>query len=412
MCTARNTVRPVEITRDVSGNGADWHDQPMTTTDHPAGSPTIAIVGSGPAGCYSAQFLRKRFAASEIVVFDRLAEPYGLVRYGVAPDHQGTKAITKQFDRLFEQGGVQFVGSTEIGTDISLEVMRENFDIVILATGLSADRHIEANSDELAGVFGAGALTRLINGHPDESADCLLLGENVTIIGHGNVALDLVRLFLTPAAELRALGVDEEAIAAVAPVRAIELVGRSAAPDAKFDVAMVKELGRLRDVLFRADDLASSGKEPDARSAAVTALVAESPAVASRVVQWRFGLTPLRITGPGRVTGITFTAGSEQIELLTDSVCTAIGFAEHEHAALRRGDHETPLSDLDRGFLDRGLYCVGWLRRGPTGTIPANRIDARMVVDEIIAAVEGESMVLGKPGRAGIASSTLIQELS
>lgn len=377
----------------------------MSTTDLPTGSPTIAIVGSGPSGCYAAQFLRKAYKGAEIVIFDRLAEAYGLVRYGVAPDHQGTKAVTKQFDRLFERDGVTFVGNTEIGRDVTLESLRASFDVVILATGLSADRPLAGEGTHLGGIYGAGAITRLINGHPEETADQLQLGETVTIVGQGNVALDLVRLFLTPASVLSELGVAAAVIAAVAPVRHIEIVGRSHAPSAKFDVAMAKELGKLPDVRFLADGLLYNGE--DARVTAITELVALSPAEACRTVHFRFGWSPVSVAGTARVQSITFSAGLETLTLLTDSVCTAIGFSEHADAPLRRADHETAETDLDRGVLDAGLFCVGWLRRGPQGTIPANRVDSRMVADEIIAAITSGALALGKPGYSHI---TLLQE--
>ena len=377
-------------------------------------SPSIAIIGSGPSGCYAAQFLRRQWRDAEIVIFDRLALPYGLVRYGVAPDHQGTKAVTKQFDRLFERDAVTFVGRTEIGSDITLEALRESFDVVLLATGLSADRPLDGAGADLPGIFGAGAITRLVNGHPEEDADTLVLGQTVTIVGQGNVAIDLVRLFLTPAAELRALGVDEAVVSALGrgPVRSIEIVGRSHAPTAKFDVAMARELGRLPDVRFLADGLLASltRAEPDPRITAITELVQSSPAEASRLVQFRFGWTPESVAGTAAVASITFRSASgsgETLTIPTDSVCTAIGFSEREDAALRRADLESAATDLDRGVLDDGLYCVGWLRRGPHGTIPANRVDSRMVVDEIIAAVQDGTLIPYKPGYGNLTSPTL-----
>ena len=379
-------------------------------TGSPTGSPTVAVVGSGPSGCYTAQFLRKQWREAEITVFDRLDLPYGLVRYGVAPDHQGTKAVAKQFDRLFERDGVRFAGGVQIGTDITLEALRESFDVVVLATGLSADRPLDGEGAGLAGVYGAGALTRLINGHPDEVADTLVLGQTVTIVGHGNVAFDLVRLFLTPASELLALGVDTEVVAAIGrgPVTRIELVGRSAAPLAKFDVAMAKELGKLPDVRFEAEGLdiaVTEGQGDEARREAIDGLVSGSPASAGRSVHVRFGWSPSRVRGDGAVEGIDFVAADGSgavLTLSTDSVCTAIGFSESETSAIRRGDHEGPTSDLARGVLDTGLYVVGWLRRGPQGTIPANRTDSKMVAETIIHDVTSGDLVVGKPGYSAV----------
>ncbi|AMM18916.1 hypothetical protein AX769_00630 [Frondihabitans sp. PAMC 28766] len=396
----------------------------MSPVDPSPGSPTIAIVGSGPSGCYTAQFLRKKWHGAEIVVFDRLSTPYGLVRYGVAPDHLGTKAVTKQFDRLFERDGVQFAGSVEVGRDITLEALREAFDIVVLATGLSADRPLGEGAGAapsalattaLTGVYGAGTLTRLINGHPDETADAVALGSRVTIVGHGNVAIDLVRLLLTPRADLLALGVAPEVadVLGAGPVTSIEVVGRSAVEVAKFDVAMVRELAKSPDVRFEAEGLdlpVSEGIGDPARRSAVDELVAGSPADAGRTVRFRFGWTPDHVTGEGSVGGIVFTSADGQgrtLSLETDSVCTAIGFTEASTAAVRRAEHEGPGADIERGLLDDGLFVVGWLRRGPQGTIPANRADSKMVADTIVGEVDDERLPLGKPGWSAVEAALL-----
>lgn len=377
-------------------------------------APTIAVIGSGPSGCYIAQFLRKRWRDAEITIFDRLRLPYGLVRYGVAPDHHGTKAVARQFDRLFEREGVRFMGNTEIGagSTLSLDRIRAAFDIVVLATGLYADRPLTVSGAGLPQVYGSGRLTRLINGHPDERAESFVLGNRVAIVGHGNVAVDLVRIFLTQPNALTELEIDPTIVDAVRPVEHIDIVGRSLPQLAKFDTSMVRELSKLEDVRFRADGLGDDSDAPEptpgasVRREAVVELVANSRQDASRTVHFHFGWTPQEVLGAGAVTGIRFasaTGSEETLTLEVDSVCTAIGFAEATDAAVRRGEHESAAADLETGYLDDGLYCVGWLRRGPRGTIPENRADARMVAEVIGAAVEAGSIELGKPGLASIA---------
>jgi ferredoxin--NADP+ reductase len=392
----------------------------MNSTVHPAGQPSVAIVGGGPAGCYTAQFLRKAWPDSEIVIFDRLPVPHGLVRYGVAPDHPGTKAIAKQFDRLFERDSVRFVGTTIISSDpdtgdFSVAQLRAAFDVVVLATGLHADRPLGDAGDvlpgsQLNGVYGAGRLTRLINGHPHENVTDVHIGRHSVIVGQGNVAIDLLRLFLTPEERLCELGIAPEVVASItaAPVSRIDIVGRSLCGEAKFDTAMIRELGKLEDVRFEADQLEIgelSGAAETARRDAVATLIAGSDPTATRLVHFWFGWAPVAILGDDSVravalrpvTGIVPSAvlrsalpsgatTSQTIELVADSVCTAIGFTEHPDAPFRRIDHEDPEhTDLDRGVLGDDLYCVGWLRRGPRGTIPENRADARMVADTIVA---------------------------
>jgi ferredoxin--NADP+ reductase len=358
------------------------------TTGSPA--PRVAVVGSGPSGCYTAQFLRKAWSDAEIVVLDRLETPYGLIRYGVAPDHVGTKGIARQFDRLFTRGGVRFSGGVEVGRDVTLEELRAAYDVVVLATGLPADRVVAGFHDESGrrthdGVYGSGELTRMVNGHPDRRAADVHLGTSCVVVGHGNVALDLVRLVLTPPGDLVEFGVPQDAVVALGEgsVRRLSVVGRSGPAGAKFDAAAVRELGRLPDVRFTSD--------ADAGESAVGELVAASPTEAGRQVDFHFGWTPERLEGSGRVERAVFTSPLDTgrtLVLQTDSVLTAIGFTEGADHALRRDLLQGEHSDLATGRLGEGLYCVGWLRRGPVGTIPANRTDARLVSDAIIADVE------------------------
>ncbi len=407
---------------------------------------SIAIVGSGPSGCYVAHFLRKRWPTSEIVIFDRLDLPYGLVRYGVAPDHTGTKAVARQFDRLFEQSGVRFVGGTEIGRHITVDQLREAFDVTVLATGLSADRALEipgatsnaprattlpAGADvtgaALAGIYGSGRVTRLINGHPDESANGVVFGSRIAIVGQGNVAVDLLRMFLMSPEELRGHGVADEVVNAIAagPVRHIDIVGRSSLSRAQFDPAMIRELARIPNVRFLADpsELHDADTEPrdSAKCDALLNLLAAASAVdgaqntdaaagSDRTVQFHFGWVPERIEGDDTVEALIFRSADgiqSSLRLAVDSVLTAIGFFEAEDAPVRRQAHESHDSDLDIGRLGPGLFCVGWLRRGPQGTIPANRTDAKMVADVIGAAADAGEFFPGKPGFSGLNLPTL-----
>ncbi|TFD68880.1 FAD-dependent oxidoreductase [Cryobacterium ruanii] len=384
---------------------------------------SIAIVGSGPAGCYVAHFLRKRWPTCEIVIFERLELPYGLVRYGVAPDHVGTKAVARQFDRLFEQGGVRFVGGFEIGAQFSVDQLRAAFTVVVLATGLSADRALDipgpaANGPSvntaLAGIYGSGRLTRLINGHPDENVEGIVIGTRVAIIGQGNVAIDLVRMLLMSADELRGHGVAQDVVDALAadPVCHIDVVGRSCLNRAKFDSAMIRELAKIPDVRFMVDpdelpeaDSDSDSGDAGKREAVVSLIKADSYSDSGRTVRFHFGWVPEGIDGTDSVEGVLLrsTDGSRpSVRLTANSVLTAIGFLESVDAPLRRHLYESVDTDLEIGRLAAGLYCVGWLRRGPQGTIPANRTDAKMVADAIGGAADAGEFPSGKPGFAGL----------
>jgi cytochrome P450/flavodoxin len=364
----------------------------LTETVPPAAPLRVAIVGSGPSGCYTAQFLRRAWPDADIAIYDRLETPFGLIRYGVAPDHLGTKGIAKQFDRLFAQDGVRFVGGVEVGSDISIEQLRADHDAVVLATGLWADRTIDGFHDSHGAathgrVYGSGEVTRMINGHPGRQSAAIRIGRRTVIVGNGNVSVDLVRLFLSSPERLREVGVPDDAIEAIGAVERVDVVGRSRAENAKFDVAMVRELARLSDVRFTTDaDPSASATSP--RAAAVFEIVDGSPAAARREVRFSFGWTPDHLEGDGVVRTAVFrdTAGSRApLSIETDSVCTAVGFREVPDDVLLRSTLESETTDIEAGVLGENLYCVGWIRRGPVGTIPANRSDARAVADRIIA---------------------------
>ncbi len=156
----------------------------------------IAIVGSGPAGCYAAEQLARLAPEADIDVIDRLPTPYGLVRAGVAPDHQGTKSVERVLERALTRPNVTFHGAVEIGRELGLDELRALYDAVILATGAPSDRRLDIPGEELPGVHGSGAFTRWINGHPDDADRAVDLDRirSVVVIGHGNVAIDVARV--------------------------------------------------------------------------------------------------------------------------------------------------------------------------------------------------------------------------
>ncbi|MFI6367731.1 FAD-dependent oxidoreductase [Nocardia sp. NPDC050630] len=234
-------------------------------------------MGSGPSGCFTAQALRKRMPQVRITVFDSLPTPYGLIRHGIAPDHQGAKAVHRQFDRLFAQDGIRFVGNTVIGEDLPMTVLSETFDAVVLATGLSQDRGLGVPQDPAARVLGAGSLLRLLNSDPDAAlrhrGDGVPdLGEEVAVIGTGNVAVDVARLLTKSSAELLSSDIDDAAREALLPgrIKAIHIIGRSRREDAKWEPAMIHELASVQSV-----DLRFDGKpfDPDANRGEGSVLV-------------------------------------------------------------------------------------------------------------------------------------------
>ncbi len=406
-----------------------------------AAVPQVAVVGSGPAGCYTAQAVRRRLPDAQVTVLDARPEPYGLVRYGVAPDHQGTKAVAEQFARLFEQDGVRFVGSTRVhtgpvaedvvlhgrpsqhapalrsqdadGAELSLDQLRGAFDAVVVATGLHEDAPLPAPGADRPGVIGAGSLTRLLNSEPETAGDPQWaglgdgspLGSTAAVVGMGNVAMDVVRLLAKTAAELAGSDIHGAAHAALTrDLDTLHVVGRSLPATASFDPVMLREILDLpglehtvhgpAGVEFEAH-LAAAG---DPRSALFAELLAaaEHPtepsadAPARLRVHWWLGFTPREVTGAtdgGAVTGLDLDASAAATEnspvhLVADSVITAIGFRAGADELIAAVDGVTA-STRETGRIAPGLYLAGWARRGPRGTIPSQRSDARELAEVI-----------------------------
>ncbi|MEM1162258.1 MAG: FAD-dependent oxidoreductase [Pseudomonadota bacterium] len=353
----------------------------------------LAIVGSGPSGCYLAQALRKLSRDAEITIIDRLPVPYGLVRYGVAADHQGTKSISRQFARLFEKQDVAFLGNLEIGRDLDLAELRSVMDAVVLATGLYADRTFGVPGAGLPGIYGAGEITRYWNGHPDAVDLAPELGARVAVFGNGNVAVDLIRLLAKGAEDLD--GSDFEAGHVNDAVREIHVIGRSPLERAKFDAAMIRELGQLDHVAFQlaTGDVLSASDDPIV--AALNALFERDVSMPTKQVIFHSGFQVDRFTeNNGRLGGVLLTRDDADRSLDLDGAITAIGFTADtsERAVL----HDAA-KDLSEGVLAPDLFAAGWFKRGPTGTIADNRADSITVAGHVVERLNAAGSK--RPGR-------------
>ncbi|MFD1210462.1 FAD-dependent oxidoreductase [Arthrobacter sp. GCM10027362] len=376
--------------------------------DSPPATAQIAIVGSGPSGCYAAQFLRKLCPTARIGLFERLPVPFGLVRYGVAPDHQGTKSVDRQFDRLFSRGDVDFFGNVEIGRDLSLEQLREMFDVVLLATGLAGDNVLDVPGADLAGVYGSGRVTRLFNEHPDEQDELPRFGSRITVVGNGNVALDVVRLLTKPAEAFAGSDLSEDTLRRLVPetVRHIDVVGRSAASNAKFNPVVMRELGKVPGVRFLVTHHQSGtpSEESSARASALEYLAALPSDNHRCTVHFHLGVRPLRLEGDGTVERLVVQATGREgstTEFETDSVVTALGFGDDPGSPFSRDALAEDGADLAVGRLGRGLFCAGWFHRGPRGTIAENRAAVRTVAEGIAASLDAHAPTQ-KPGAAAL----------
>lgn len=355
----------------------------------------IAIIGSGPSGLFCADALLRQRPELKIDVFDRLPTPYGLIRCGVAPDHQGTKAVTRQFDRLFGGGSLRFIGNVAVGTELPLARLTGHYDAVVLALGAHADRPLGIPGDGLPGRYGSMAFVGWYNGHPDFCAlDPLLDHPGVAVIGMGNVAVDIVRVLGKTPAEMSASDLCGHAAAKIAgaPITDLYLVGRRGPVEASFTSTELAELGRLervRPVVNKADlpDALPAGLDPnDARVKEKNLQILHDFAARNDDkpvrLHFLFHSVPEALLGSGRVEGLKLNG--REAPLPVGTVVSAIGYRTSTEGDLPRADERGIIANQD-GLVAPGLYVVGWAKRGPSGTIPTNRAEAKGVADRILA---------------------------
>lgn len=354
----------------------------------------IAIVGAGPSGCFLAQALLKAEPDLEVDVIESLPVPYGLVRYGVAADHQGTKGVARQFARIFERQGAKFLGNIVVGRDVSLDALRQAYDGVILAAGLSKDRRLGIPGDHLHGIYGASALTRALYDHPD-AVPLPDIGSRPVIIGNGNVAIDLLRLLVKTPDELAGTDLGESATRWLEnnQIEVITIVGRSPAVKAKFDPVMIKELHKLGNVTISAG-AATGGESADERKILDALAAIDGMSSGDVRIDFRFGLRPIAVEGEKTASAVRFQGAHGEEVLSCSSILSAIGF--EAPGDLPRAELFANAGDPGSGRLADGLYATGWFRRGPRGTIPENRSDAQQLATIILNELTRDS---AKPGR-------------
>ncbi|HMN77846.1 MAG TPA: FAD-dependent oxidoreductase [Burkholderiaceae bacterium] len=361
----------------------------------------FAIVGSGPAGCYLADQLQRLAADATIDVVERLPVPFGLVRYGVAPDHQGTKAVVRVLDKVLGRDRIGFVGNVEVGRDVSLDELMGLYDAVVVATGAPLDRGLGIAGESLPGVLGSGAFVGWYNAHPDWRAPPPAAVRSAVVIGNGNVAIDVVRVLAKEPAEMAGSDVDPGAQVHLAalPIEAIHIVGRRGAAGAKFTQHELAELGTLaRARVSIADPAALIGDTPELD--VLRGFAAGGPGRESTPVSivFHFGLTPAAFVGDGALEAVRFSrAGGDTVDLPAQLAVTCIGY---ESVACDRLAPGSGRFANDEGWIAEGLYVTGWAKRGPSGTIPTNRSEAQQVAKRVVA----ETIDHGRAGADGLAA--------
>lgn len=367
----------------------------------------IAIVGAGPAGFYTAEALLRLSPDAEIDLIDRLPTPFGLARYGVAPDHQGTKAITRVFERVAQKPGVQYLGNLAIGRDVAIDELRTLYDAVVLATGAAEDRRLGIPGETLGNVFGSGAFVHWYNAHPDHAALAPDLAvKSVAVIGHGNVAIDVARVLAKTASEMAKSDMSPLAAPVIhaAPVTHIHLIGRGGPLDARFTNAELAELGRLDRAapVVNASDVAldapADNKVKQANLATLQQFAGLDPEGKPVRLHFHFNARPLAFDGDGMVTGLRVQTGDGEKHLPCELAVTCVGYRSTALDGVPFNSEFGTVTN-DRGLVAPGLYVVGWAARGPSGVIAANRADGAALATRLFAEVSAGD----RPGAAGLA---------
>ena len=366
----------------------------------------FAVVGSGPAGFYTAEALEKAYGErARIDILDRYPVPYGLIRFGVAPDHQSLKAVSKRYDKVAESAGVDFIGNVTVGRDISVAELLDLYDAVILAIGAPHDRKLGIPGEGLAGVVGSAEFVGWYNGHPEfADLDPPLDGTHAAVIGNGNVALDCARILSKTRHEFEGSDIVGHALEALdaSAIRTVTILGRRGPHQIAMTPKELGELGHLEDavpVVDMADFPSVEADEPLEpglrKSVGLLRGFAELEANKSKTMVFDFFAKPVAIEGDGRAGRIiverteldekgSARGTGETYEVPASLIITAIGYSTPPLEGVAYDELGTKFLNQNGRIADR-LYAVGWARRGPTGTIGTNRPDGYEVADQVVA---------------------------
>ncbi len=378
----------------------------------------VAVIGSGPSGIYAAQSLVKNaeeVGGVEVDVIDRLPCPYGLVRYGVAPDHGKIKSITLALRKVLESDGIRFLGNVEIGKDLSIEELHQHYDAIVVAYGAAIDRRLGIDGESLPGSFSATDFVAWYSGHPDSEIDHFTLdATNVVVVGVGNVAVDVARVLAKTSDDLRPTDLPDHVldVLTASHVTDIHVLGRRGPAQAKFTTKELRELGELEnaDVVVRADELVldEASEQTIATDAnqrrnleILRTWAAEQPTGKPRRLHLRFLVRPTEVTGTEQVAGVTIertaldgtgnVKGTGEFETLpAEMVLRSVGYRGQGLPGLPFDERNGTIPHqagrvLRDGVPVPGEYVAGWIKRGPTGVIGTNKSDASETISSLIA---------------------------
>ncbi|RWZ50980.1 pyridine nucleotide-disulfide oxidoreductase [Labedella phragmitis] len=379
----------------------------------------LAIVGAGPAGIYAADILLKHERAFDVSIdlFERLPAPYGLVRYGVAPDHPRIKGIINALRDVLDRGDIRIFGNVEFGTDITLDDLKKHYHAVIFSTGAVRDAPLDIEGIDLEGSYGAADFVNWFDGHPDVPRTWPLDAREVAVLGNGNVALDISRILAKHADDLLTTEIPDNVYEGLksSPVTDVHVFGRRGPAQVKFTPLELRELGELRDV-----DMIVYDEDFDYDEASKLAVASNKQVmVIDRVLQqWRqretgsasrrlhlhFYAKPLGLVddGTGRVSAFRYertrpdgeggVVGTGEIrEVPVQAFYRAVGYFgsplegvpfDEEHGVIP--NHEGRVLHAESNEIVPGVYATGWIKRGPVGLIGHTKSDAMETISHLV----------------------------
>lgn len=400
----------------------------------------VALIGAGPAGIYAADILSKAGLDVSIDLFERLPAPFGLVRYGVAPDHPRIKQIIVALQKILARGDIRLVGNVDVGTDVTMEELRQHYDAVIISTGADKDAPLPIPGIDLPGSYGAADFVSWYDGHPDVPRTWPLEAQSVAVLGVGNVALDVARILAKHVEDLMPTEVPANVVEGLrqSPVTDVHVFGRRGPAQVKFTPLELRELGKVPDVdviVYEEDFEFDEGSEAAIRSTNQTKQVVKTltdwtlrdpeELTASRRIHLHFLHRPVEILGTDRVEGIR----TERTELVGDGTARGTGvFVDTPVQAVYRavGYFSSPIDGVafddvagvvpndegrvldEDGEIVTGLYATGWIKRGPVGLIGSTKSDAQQTIGHLVADVEAGRVA---PGTAPADPDALIAAL-
>jgi ferredoxin--NADP+ reductase len=359
----------------------------------------VAIVGAGPAGYFAALALNNLQSDElqfSIDMIERLPTPWGLVRSGVAPDHPKIKTVAKVFEKVANEQNFRLFANVELGTDVTIEQLKEMYDAVVIATGSALGKRLGIPGEDLPGSMSAAAFVPWYNSHPDfKDEEIDLSCENAVVIGAGNVAMDVARMLALEPSELDSTDTADHAIDAFkgSAIRNVVISARRGPEHAAFTSPELRELPKLEhtNVIIEKSDIeaaltrAGENPEKDVKSNldAMLLIAEQEPTSHARTMKFQFLATPFEIKGANRVEEVVFkrTGTDETFSIKCGLVITAIGY---EAASLEGIPYEKgKVINID-GRVQENLYVVGWAKRGPSGVIGTNKSDAADVMKLLV----------------------------